>query len=227
MKQEKSIDLSQIFYVLNKRKSVIITITLVAVIISAIFSFFIISPTYQSQVTLIVGKNNDANNKNVQYDEVMMYQNLTKTYASIGTSKSVEKKALEKLGNPMKAEELDKLIAITSDAGTQILILTANGNTPEEAFNIANAVSESFVDYSKQVYDAGDLKIMDKAQLPDQPIKPRKALNIAIALMLGLMISIGLSFLLEYMDSTIKTQEDVKKHLDLPVLGTIPVHEEM
>lgn len=227
MNEENTIDLGQFLYVLQKRKSIIITITLVSVIISGIVSFFIMSPVYESKVTAIVGKKNDAANSSVQYNDVMMYQNLTKTYASIGTSKLVTGKAAEKLKNDITGDNLSKVISVTPETGTQILDITAQGSTPQEALNRVTAISEAFVENSASVYTAGEVKIMDKGELPKAPVKPNKKLNIAIAFFLGLMVSVGVSFLLEYMDSTVKTSEDVKKCLDLPVLGTIPVNDEL
>jgi capsular polysaccharide biosynthesis protein len=107
------------------------------------------------------------------------------------------------------------------------LDITAQGGTPQEALSRVTALSDAFVENSPSVYNAGEVKIMDKGELPKVVVKPNKKLNIAIAFFLGLMVSVGVSFLLEYMDSTIKTPEDIKKYLDLPVLGTIPVHDEM
>jgi capsular polysaccharide biosynthesis protein len=107
------------------------------------------------------------------------------------------------------------------------LDITAQGGTPQEALSRVTALSDAFVENSPSVYNAGEVKIMDKGELPKAAIKPKKALNVAIAFFLGLMVSVGISFILEYMDSTIKTPEDIKKYLDLPVLGTIPVHDEM
>ncbi|AGK95910.1 YveK family protein [Clostridium pasteurianum] len=227
MNDENTIDLSQFVYVLNKRKYIIIAITLVAVIIAGIFSYFVASPVYQSQVTTIVGKKNDTGNSTVQYNDVMMYQNLTKTYASIATSQLIQGKAAEKLGNGMTADKLSKLITVTPETGTQILDITAQGGTAKEALDRVTAVSEAFVENSPSVYNAGEVKIMDKGELSKSPVKPNKKMNIAIAFFLGLMVSVGISFLLEYMDSTLKTSEDVKRYLDLPVLGTIPMHEDM
>lgn len=224
MNDENTIDISQFIYVLNKRKNIIIVITLVAVIISAIVSFFIMSPVYEAKVKLIVGKKNDTV---VQYNDVMMYQNLTKTYASIATSKLVEGKAVEKLGNGMTADKFNSFITVTPETGTQILDIIAQGGTPEEALNRVTALSQAFVENAPSVYSAGEVKIMDSGEIPKAPVKPKKALNVAIAFFLGLMVSVGLSFLLEYMDSTLKTSEDIKKHLDLPVLGIIPVYDEV
>lgn len=171
MNDENTIDLSQLLYVLSKRKSIIITITLVAVIISGILSFFIMSPVYQSQVTAIVGKKNDANS-NIQYNDVMMYQNLTKTYSTIATSKLVEGKAAEKLGNGITADKLDKLVSVTPETGTQILDITAQGGTPEEALNRVTAISNAFIETAPTVYNAGEVKIMDKGELPTKTVKP-------------------------------------------------------
>src|SRR5690625_6534537 len=53
------------------------------------------------------------------------------------------------------------------------------------------------------------------------PVSPKPMLNMAIAFVLGGMIGVGLAFLLEYLDNTIRTEADVEQHLDLPVLGAI------
>jgi len=47
-------------------------------------------------------------------------------------------------------------------------------------------------------------------------------MNIGIAFLLGLMISVGLAFLLEFMDNTFKTKEQLQEILGIPVIGTIP-----
>ena len=65
---------------------------------------------------------------------------------------------------------------------------------------------------------------MDKAQIPNYPIKPQKTLNVAIAFVMGLMVSVGIVFLMEYLDTTIKTEKDIEHYLGLSVIGTIPSH---
>lgn len=224
--EENTIDLNQFLYVLDKRKNIIIAITLAAAIIAGIISFLIMSPVYQSKVTVIVGKKNESGTSTVQYNDVMMYQNLTKTYASIATSKLIIGKAAEKLGSGTTADVLSKAITVTPETGTQILNISATGGTPKEALDRVTALSEAFVENSPTVYNAGEVNIMDKGIPAPTPVKPNKKLNIAIAFFLGLMVSVGISFLLEYMDSTVKTSEDVKRYLDLPVLGVINKYED-
>lgn len=64
--------------------------------------------------------------------------------------------------------------------------------------------------------------VISPAMASSSPVKPKKSMNMAVALILGLMASVALALLLEFLDNTIKNPEDVAQHLDLPVLGLIP-----
>lgn len=64
--------------------------------------------------------------------------------------------------------------------------------------------------------------VISEASLPTGPVKPNKKLNTAIGFILGLMVFTLLAFVLEYLDNTLKTPEDVTRELELPVLGVIP-----
>lgn len=69
---------------------------------------------------------------------------------------------------------------------------------------------------------SGNVEIIDRAQIPGAPIKPNKRKNLALGLILGLMLGVGLTFLLDYLDRTIKDEDDVLEKLGLSVIGTIP-----
>ncbi|MBW2262436.1 MAG: polysaccharide biosynthesis tyrosine autokinase, partial [Deltaproteobacteria bacterium] len=67
-----------------------------------------------------------------------------------------------------------------------------------------------------------NISILDRALTPEIPSKPRVKLNILLALIIGLMAGVGLAFFLEYMDVTIKTQDEVEHEIGLPFLGIVP-----
>ena len=70
--------------------------------------------------------------------------------------------------------------------------------------------------------EIGNINVIDRAKTPTDPIKPRKLLNIIVGFVLSLIIGLGLAFLLEFLDNTVKTEEEAKSLLNLPVLGVIP-----
>ncbi len=70
-----------------------------------------------------------------------------------------------------------------------------------------------------------NISVVSPALIPTTPVKPNKKLNMAVAGVLGAFLAIGLVFVLEYLDNTMKNPDDVRKHLGLPTLGNIPVIE--
>jgi len=72
--------------------------------------------------------------------------------------------------------------------------------------------------------DLGDTSVVvvSEASVPKSPIKPNKKLNVAIAFILSFMAFTMLAFILEYLDNTIKTPEDINRELGLSVIGVIP-----
>lgn len=69
----------------------------------------------------------------------------------------------------------------------------------------------------------GNIRILDRAEVSKSPVKPRKRRNILMAVLFGLAAGLGLAFFLEYLDNTIKDPEDIKRYLNIPYLGPVPV----
>lgn len=226
MDEESTLDLREIFDVIKKRKWIIILITLFLTIISGVLSFFVLPPTYEASVSVLIGKMPDNQQQQIQYNDVMMYQKLLKTYSEIAKSRLVAETTIRQLNKNIGYSEFESSITVTPQADTQIMIIKAKSKDAKDAMETVNALSEAFIREAMRLYPTGNVQIIDSATIPDRPIKPNKRLNIAIAFVLGLMISLGLVFLLEYMDNTIKTEGDVEKYLDIPVIGIIPKHKE-
>ena len=74
--------------------------------------------------------------------------------------------------------------------------------------------------------NVSNAQIVDYATVPKTPVKPRRGLNILLAMILGLFVGTGSALFLEYMDDTLKTQDDVDTLLGLPFLGYVPLSEQ-
>ena len=69
---------------------------------------------------------------------------------------------------------------------------------------------------------ANNIAIVDRAQVPQSRYKPNLALNLALGLVLGLMLGVLIALVLEFLDDTLKTPDDIEQRLRVPLLGIIP-----
>lgn len=70
--------------------------------------------------------------------------------------------------------------------------------------------------------ETSNIRIIDRAVIPNYPVAPRKKLNIFLAMIVGSVMGTALAFFFEYLDNSIKAPEDIKQYLDIPFLGFIP-----
>ncbi|AFM43143.1 capsular polysaccharide biosynthesis protein [Desulfosporosinus acidiphilus SJ4] len=226
---EEEIDLRQYLEVLGKRWLIIVAIPLIAAITSGVISFFILKPSYEASTTLIVGKKateeGQAAAQMLDNNVLLANQQLAKTYATIAQSRTVEEQVIKDLDLPLTVEALDKLITVDQVKTTEILEIKVSNNDPKLAASIANTMAKEFSKAVIEIKKVDSVSIVDKAETPDAPVKPNKKLNILIGFVVGLMAAVGLAFLLEYLDNTIKTSNDVETLLGIPVLGVIPNYE--
>lgn len=221
---EENINIKEIFESLKKRYKLIIAITLGFTIISIILSFFVIKPKYEANVKLFIGKQES---KKTDYDsnDVMMYQKLLTTYAEVLKTDDIIEESLKKSHIDEDVDAVQKSLKVTPRADTQILEVSYTDTNKEDAANFLNALTSNFMKESKKLIPNGNTQVIQKVKVPEKPVSPNKKLNILIAFVLGLMVSVGISLLLEFMDNTFKSKDELEKFLDIPVLATIPDHD--
>ncbi|HEY3315430.1 MAG TPA: Wzz/FepE/Etk N-terminal domain-containing protein [Bacillota bacterium] len=219
MDQQDMIDLREYFAILRRRLWAIILVTVVAVATSGIISYFFIEPVYSASTTLMVLKKDTP----VDYTTLLMNRQLVKTYGEIAKSRTVAEHVIADMGLGIPVSSLQAAIHVSPVKDTEIIQVSVEDTAPAEAASIANAVARDFIKQVIQIMKVENVQVVDPAIEPTTPIKPRPKLNMAVAGVLGVMVGVGLAFVLEYLDNTVKSPEDVRRFLDLPVLGTIPV----
>jgi capsular polysaccharide biosynthesis protein len=224
---EETISLKELFGVLRKRLAMIISITFAAALISAIVSFYFITPIYQTSTQILVNQKK-ADNAAFQYNEVQTNLQLVNTYSVIIKSPAILDKVKEQLNLDVSVQELNNKINVASEKDSQVFSVTVQDADPELARDIANTTAAVFKEEIATIMSVDNVSILSQAEVAkgQSPVKPQPVLNIAIALVVGLMASVGLAFLLEYLDNTIKREQDIENILELPVLGVITQMEE-
>ncbi|WOD63554.1 Wzz/FepE/Etk N-terminal domain-containing protein [Niallia taxi] len=224
---EETISLKELFQTLKKRIALIISITLIAMIISGVVSYFVITPEYKSSTQILVNQAKDDQTV-YNYNEVQTNIQLINTYSVILKSAAILNEVKTELALDSSVSELNEKISVESAQNSQIMTVSVTDPDPAVALDIANKTAEVFEKEIKKIMKVDNVSVLPLAndQENQSPISPNPPLNIAIAAIVGLMIGVGLAFLLEFLDSTVKTEQDIEKLLNLPVLGAITTIDE-
>ena len=227
------ISLHQIFYVLKKWRILILTITLLFTLGVGVLNFFVIQPVYQAKTLLMVtvaSEKLQVNNQlMIRPGEDTLLENqaampiLTmNTYLGQIQSEILMKRVLDQLG--LKKQTISSLSAMIDSSiikDSNLIEVKVSHTDPKMAKLIADTLSEEYLELMKE-FMFSSVVVISPANTPVIPIKPHKVMNTALALMLALLMASALSFILEKMDNTLKTADDVNRELNLPVLGVIP-----
>ncbi|MGW6384433.1 YveK family protein [Peribacillus butanolivorans] len=218
---EETISIKDIFQTLKKRWKLITLLTLIAALISGAISYFLLTPVYQSSTQMLVNQKQSENQ--LDSNQIRSNIDMINTYSVIIKSPAILEKVIDDLELEQSVDQLSQKITINSQENSQVFSLTVQDSNPSKAVEIANAVSGTFQKEIKDIMNVDNVSILAKAEVKENPtpVKPSPLLNIAIAVIVGLMAGIGLAFILEFMDNTIRDEKDIETLLELPILGSI------
>lgn len=225
--QYQEMTLEDIFRALKKHWLLIVSVTLMCLIGGSIFVlFFGPEPVYQSSTTVLVNYRAEETNKLTQSD-LTTSQKLVATYNEIIKSATILEPVIKALDLDMTADQLLKNIGVAQVNDTEIIKITVKNEDPELSRDIANTIANVFSKEISKIMKVDSTSTLDVAKTPTTPLSQNKITKIAIAGILGMMISVGLVFVLEYLDRTVKTADETEKLLGVPVLGVIPKSKDL
>ncbi|NEW01039.1 capsular biosynthesis protein [Bacillus megaterium] len=219
---EETISLRELFQVLRKRLWLIVLITIIAATVSAVISFFVLTPVYQSKTQILI--NQAKNDEQLYYSQTVQTNvQLINTYNDIIKSPAILDKVIKKLKLDSSAQSLSGQIQVTNAQDSQVAQIVVQDTSAKRAAKIANTTASIFKKEVPKIMNVDNVSVLSKATLGESasPVKPQPLMNIAIAVVVGLMVGVGLSLLLEYLDNTLKTEQDIENLLELPVMGVI------
>ncbi|MFP9130278.1 YveK family protein [Niallia sp. BSM11] len=219
---EETFSIKQLMYTLKKRLFLIFSITLITMIITGVISYFFITPEYKSSTQILVNQTKDDQTL-YNYNEVQTNIQLISTYSVILKSAAILNNVKSELNLDISVAELNNKISVENAQNSQIMTVSVTDSDPKIALDIANKTAEVFEKEIKSIMSVDNVTILPLAdnQENQSPVSPNPPLNIAISAFVGLLVGIGLAILLEFLDNTIKTEQDIETLLELPVLGAI------
>jgi polysaccharide biosynthesis transport protein len=188
---------------------------------------FVIPPTYEAQVVLVVRPaqplpSTDPTAAALTSDQIL------RTYASLMIQRPLLESVSTDLGLSITPAELKKKITVTPEPNTNLLDVSVQDSNPSQARELANRLVADFIAEVKQIQQQeaqtpntrsqDNLVVVSPAVLPTSPIFPNLPLDVAVAVAAGVLAAFGLAFLLDYLDQSIKSDEELTERL-----GLIPI----
>ncbi len=222
------IDLRDIFQIVRKRIWIIVIVTLITSLTAAIISFFYITPIYESSTQLLVNKSQRDTDNIYNLSDINTNLKLVDTYSVIIKSPRIMELVIRDLGLELNAHQLTSKVKVSPVRNSQVISITVQDRDQHVAAAIANGIANIFKTEIINIMNVDNVQILTEARAETDPVpvKPKPQLNIMIAFVAGLMLSLGIVFLIEFFDQSIHTEKDVERLLNLPVLGSIPGIEE-
>ncbi|MGX7059000.1 YveK family protein [Vagococcus humatus] len=224
---EETIDLKDIFSVLKKRMGMIILTTLLGLGLSGVVTFFIITPKYSSYTQLIVKLPQGGEQASTGVNDVNFNLMMINTYKDFITkSDTVAEEAQKQLVKADKFKgsvaDLKGMLEVNQEQNSQMFSIKATATNPYLAKDIANVVTEVFNEKAQDIMAIDKITMISSASVNPNPVSPNKKLNLLIGLLLGMFVGIGIAFLREFLDRTVKDDRFITEELGLSVLGVIP-----
>ncbi len=216
---EEEISLVEILDILKKQAKLILGLSLVGLMFSAVFTFFIAVPQYSSKTQLLVSRTETT--QYIQQSDINTNLQLINTYKDIIKGPVILDEVREKLNVDMSHEALSNQVQIETGADSQVFSISITGDNPNQAALVANTIAETFRDKIGDLMKVDNVSIISKAVPNRIPVSPNKPLNLVIGLLLGFMIGVGLAFLMAFFDTTIKDDRFITEELGWVTLGHV------
>jgi capsular polysaccharide biosynthesis protein len=204
-KRAKEINLKEIFQVLKRRFWVIIVVTILASIVGVIQNNTTTIPLFQSSSRIIIGADEESR----------------KTLQVIIKDTIILEKVIKELALNKSAEELAGQISVESVDGSQVVSISVVDKNPILAAKIADKTARVFRDEVPNIIGKDYIRLLSDAKISTSPINQSNNNKLLIAVVGGLVVGIGLAFLLESLDDRIRSSQEIELLLGLPVLGRV------
>ena len=226
----EELDLKEIFSIFWNRRLEIILITLIFIALGIIYSYFFITPEYKASTTLVLVQSSATVEQNgngtITQTDLTLNSKLVSTYSELMKSKSVLRQVVENLNiEEISEEKIRNNIFVESVKDTEVIQITVKNEEPNRAALIANEIAKVFSEKVVEIYNISNIYVLDRAEPNEIPSNINHIKDVIIFAFIGLVISIGYVLIINMLDTTIKTEQDIENATGLLVLISIPNYE--
>lgn len=216
----ETIDLKDLFDYYKSKLGVVILFVVLVGILGCLYGLFIQKPVYKSSTSIVL-ISEAKDNSQLTYNDVSVNQNLVSTYSEIVKSKRVLGQVINNLNLNYTYGALSNNIEVSSVTGTQIIKITVTDENSKTAMKVANEIGKVFAKEIPELYNISNVNILDTAEQPSSAYNVNITKQSAISLLAGLVLGLGVVFVMYYFDRSVKNASQIEDKLKLPVLATV------
>lgn len=222
-----TIDLLKLFEIVMKNIVWFIIVIILCGTVAYAGTTLLIDKTYSATATVIIVQNNNSNaSQAVTYNDVQLSQKLVSTYTQILQSEAIGDSVVANLDlydkYEIDTEKLNKMVEVKAASNTEVMNITATTKDPKLSADIANEMVSVFKKKIFDIMSVENVTVLNSAKIPTKPSGPSTLKNTAIGMMIGAVLCGIYAVIVLLTDTKVKTEEDVKKIFDYPVIGVIP-----
>ncbi|MGL5100875.1 MAG: YveK family protein, partial [Fusobacteriaceae bacterium] len=154
--------------------------------------------------------------------ELSVNQKLATTYAEIAKSRAILNTVIKKYDLDTTTKELEKVVTITPVEDTELLMLTYTNGDSTMAAAVVNEISKEFQLKVREVMNFQNIKVVEAAEVPETPLPKKRALILAISLVLSILLGAMAAFTVEFFFCKLRKPKDIEKILGTTMLGMVP-----
>ncbi len=221
----EELDLKELFTIFWNKKTQIILIVAIFMVIGIIYTMGFVTPVYTSSTTLVLATSSNSSNSDtnsITTTDVTLNSKLVSTYSELVKSKNVLRQVKSNLNSDFNEQEMRKNITVTSVKDTEIIEITITQEDPAYAAKIANEIAKVFTQKVAEIYNINNVHVVDEAEVSSSPSNVNHAKDVVIFAFVGIVVAVMYVLIVNMLDTTVKTQEDIERMLKIPVLANIP-----
>ncbi|MGL5427418.1 MAG: YveK family protein [Cetobacterium sp.] len=218
---EEELDLMDLFFTMMRRWRLIL---LVATPIFLLGVFFASTrPTvYRAEMTMMVSSGRNYSASSLDGGELSVNQKLATTYAEIAKSRAILNTVIKKYDLDTTIKELEKAVTITPVEDTELLLLSYTNGDSTMAASVVTEISKEFMLKVREVMNFENIKVVEAAEVPKEAMPKKRALILAISLVLAIMLGAMAAFVVEFFFCKLRKPKDIEKILGTSMLGMVP-----
>lgn len=219
------LDLREVFSALVRKLWLIVLCAVVAGAAALMYTAGFVTPLYQASVSIYVNNTDSEGKVVISSSDLATSQKLVETYINILKSDTVLDKVVEAIDGKVTTKQIRKMIESEALGGTEVFQVQISNADPELAAEIANAIADIAPEEIANIVKGSSARIVDYAKVPEEPYSPSIAKNTVLGACAGMLIVVLIIVLQVMLDVRIKSEADLRKICDAPVLGSIPDYD--